>query len=79
MFTLMEDPVKLPASQVTIDRSTITSHLLSDPTDPFNRSPLTIDMVQPGRWSVSLLSGSGRKMLVLMLHQLLSSLITGYR
>jgi ubiquitin conjugation factor E4 B len=45
MFTLMEDPVILPSSRVTVDRSTIQSHLLSDVTDPFNRSPLTMDMV----------------------------------
>eukprot|EP00158_Paraphelidium_tribonemae_P008318 Partr_v1_DN28549_c0_g1_i2_m73322 putative ubiquitin conjugation factor E4 len=47
MFTLMEDPVLLPHSKTIVDRSTITSHLLSDATDPFDRSPLTIDMVQP--------------------------------
>lgn len=48
MFTLMEDPVILPESKVTIDRGTITSHLLSDATDPFNRRPLSIDQVTPG-------------------------------
>ncbi|KAL9097339.1 MAG: hypothetical protein Q9165_000766 [Trypethelium subeluteriae] len=47
VFTLMEDPVILPASKTTIDRSTIRSHLLSDPTDPFNRSPLKIEDVVP--------------------------------
>ncbi|KAI3636711.1 hypothetical protein MIR68_004978 [Amoeboaphelidium protococcarum] len=47
MFSLMEDPVILPTSKITVDRSTITSHLLSDSTDPFNRRPLSIDMVQP--------------------------------
>lgn len=45
MFTMMEDPVILPASKVTVDRSTIVAHLLSDTTDPFNRTPLSIDMV----------------------------------
>lgn len=45
----MEDPVKLPASKITIDRSTIRSHLLSDPNDPFNRAPLTIEDVVPGK------------------------------
>lgn len=45
MFTLMEDPVILPTSKVSIDRSTIKSHLLSDPTDPFNRSPLKLEDV----------------------------------
>ena len=47
IYTLMEDPVILPTSKTTIDRSTIRSHLLSDPTDPFNRSPLRIEDVVP--------------------------------
>ena len=45
MFTLMTDPVILPTSKATIDRSTIRSHLLSDPNDPFNRAPLKIEDV----------------------------------
>jgi len=45
MFTLMEDPVLLP-SGVTIDRSTIRAHLLGESRDPFNRAPLTMDMVK---------------------------------
>jgi ubiquitin conjugation factor E4 B len=48
MYTIMEDPVILPTSKISIDRSTIKSHLLSDPTDPFNRSPLKIEDVLPG-------------------------------
>ena len=47
MFTLMRDPVILPSSKVTIDRSTIKAHLLSDSKDPFNRSPLNIEDVVP--------------------------------
>lgn len=47
MSTLMLDPVILPSSKVTVDRTTIARHLLSDQTDPFNRSPLTMDQVQP--------------------------------
>lgn len=47
MSTLMMDPVILPSSKVTVDRTTIARHLLSDQTDPFNRSPLTMDQVQP--------------------------------
>eukprot|EP00300_Choanocystis_sp_HF-7_P014096 c18565_g1_i2.p1 GENE.c18565_g1_i2~~c18565_g1_i2.p1 ORF type:complete len:241 (+),score=59.72 c18565_g1_i2:2-724(+) len=47
MQTLMTDPVKLPGSGITIDRATIVRHLLNDPTDPFNRSPLTVDMLEP--------------------------------
>lgn len=47
MYTIMEDPVILPTSRITIDRSTIRSHLLSDPVDPFNRVPLKIEDVIP--------------------------------
>ncbi|KIW46383.1 uncharacterized protein PV06_02057 [Exophiala oligosperma] len=47
MYTLMEDPVRLPVSKIVIDRSTIRSHLLSDPHDPFNRVPLKIEDVIP--------------------------------
>ncbi|XP_054743888.1 ubiquitin conjugation factor E4 A [Anastrepha obliqua] len=47
MLTLMNDPVILPSSKVTVDRSTIARHLLSDQTDPFNRAPLTMDKVLP--------------------------------
>nr|XP_021385728.1 ubiquitin conjugation factor E4 A isoform X2 [Lonchura striata domestica] len=47
MSTLMSDPVILPSSRVTVDRSTIARHLLSDQTDPFNRSPLTMDQIRP--------------------------------
>nr|XP_060643012.1 ubiquitin conjugation factor E4 A [Anolis sagrei ordinatus] len=47
MSTLMTDPVLLPSSRVTVDRSTIARHLLSDQTDPFNRSPLTMDQIRP--------------------------------
>ena len=47
MYTLMTDPVILPTSKTSIDRSTIRSHLLSDPNDPFNRAPLKIEDVIP--------------------------------
>lgn len=47
LATLMNDPVILPTSKQVIDRSTIRGHLLSDPTDPFNRSPLKIEDVIP--------------------------------
>lgn len=46
MSTLMTDPVILPSSKVVVDRTTIARHLLSDQTDPFNRSPLTMDQVK---------------------------------
>ena len=49
MYTLMEDPVILPTSKTSIDRSTIRSHLLSDPNDPFNRAPLKIEDVVDGK------------------------------
>lgn len=47
MSTLMTDPVTLPSSGIVCDRSTIARHILSDQTDPFNRQPLTMDMVLP--------------------------------
>ncbi|KAL5115041.1 Ubiquitin conjugation factor E4 [Pleosporales sp. CAS-2024a] len=47
MATLMEDPVILPISKQIVDRSTIQSHLLSDPHDPFNRTPLKLEDVIP--------------------------------
>eukprot|EP00794_Sanderia_malayensis_P017494 gene17494-19244_t len=45
--TLMLEPVRLPSSMKILDKPTIARHLLSDPKDPFNRSPLTLDMVEP--------------------------------
>ncbi|CDO55114.1 similar to Saccharomyces cerevisiae YDL190C UFD2 Ubiquitin chain assembly factor (E4) that cooperates with a ubiquitin-activating enzyme (E1) [Geotrichum candidum] len=47
MYTLMKEPVILPSSKVTIDLSTIKSHLLSDAKDPFNRAPLKLEDVIP--------------------------------
>ncbi|CAN0924331.1 Probable ubiquitin conjugation factor E4 [Linum grandiflorum] len=46
-YTLMKDPVILPSSRITVDRPVIQRHLLSDSTDPFNRSQLTADMLIP--------------------------------
>ncbi|XP_023530220.1 probable ubiquitin conjugation factor E4 [Cucurbita pepo subsp. pepo] len=46
-YTLMKDPVILPSSRITVDRPVIQRHLLSDSTDPFNRSHLTSDMLIP--------------------------------
>ena len=47
MDTLMEDPVVLPSGKV-MDRPVITRHLLNSSTDPFNRQPLTEDMLVDG-------------------------------
>eukprot|EP00002_Diphylleia_rotans_P015175 TRINITY_DN2939_c0_g1_i3.p1 TRINITY_DN2939_c0_g1~~TRINITY_DN2939_c0_g1_i3.p1 ORF type:complete len:928 (+),score=199.42 TRINITY_DN2939_c0_g1_i3:675-3458(+) len=44
---LMKDPVILPTSGQTMDRSTIETHLRNDEKDPFNRKHLTADMLQP--------------------------------
>ena len=70
---LMKEPVRLPTSGVTMDKSNVIRHLLryytsqiitkkhplsnnlychaccSDSTDPFNRSPLTADMLEPNQ------------------------------
>eukprot|EP00798_Chlamydomonas_sp_ICE-L_P017518 gene17518-23836_t len=43
---LMRNPVILPDSQVTLDRSTIARHLLTQAADPFSRKELSIDMVK---------------------------------
>lgn len=47
MMTLMQEPVILPSSGKIMDRAVITRHLLNSDTDPFNRQPLTIDMLKP--------------------------------
>lgn len=47
MGTVMTDPVILPSSGNTVDRSTIVRHLLSEQYDPYNREPLTVDMLIP--------------------------------
>lgn len=47
MDTLMEDPVRLPSSGKIMDRAVILRHLLNSSTDPFNRQPLTEDMLTP--------------------------------
>ncbi|XP_021813834.1 probable ubiquitin conjugation factor E4 isoform X1 [Prunus avium] len=44
-YTFMKDPVILPSSIITVDRPVIQRHLLSDNSDPFNRSHLTADML----------------------------------
>ncbi|XP_060521992.1 ubiquitin conjugation factor E4 B [Cylas formicarius] len=46
MDTLMTDPVLLPSGQI-MDRSVIMRHLLNSNTDPFNRQPLTEEMLLP--------------------------------
>ncbi|XP_037954854.1 ubiquitin conjugation factor E4 B-like [Teleopsis dalmanni] len=46
MATLMSDPVTLPSGTV-MDRTIITRHLLNSSTDPFNRQPLTEEMLVP--------------------------------
>ncbi|ONH75220.1 E4 ubiquitin-protein ligase UFD2 [Pichia kudriavzevii] len=45
MFTLMKDPVRLPSSKISMDRSVLKAHLMNDPTDPFNRMPLKMEDV----------------------------------
>ncbi|ESO87173.1 hypothetical protein LOTGIDRAFT_210561 [Lottia gigantea] len=45
--SLMKDPVLLPTSNTIVDRAVISRHILSDQSDPFNRAPLTMDMVVP--------------------------------
>ncbi|BFZ02587.1 hypothetical protein BsWGS_05626 [Bradybaena similaris] len=47
METLMTDPVMLPSSRKIVDRTVIARHILSDQTDPFNRQPLSMELVIP--------------------------------
>lgn len=69
---IMRDPVRLPTSGTVCDRSSISRHLLSDETDPFNRQRLTADMLgrpsksppldkPPPIWSPNSPEGSGLK------------------
>lgn len=53
MDTLMEDPVILPSGKV-MDRPVIIRHLLNSSTDPFNRQPLSEDMLKPGKFLLAL-------------------------
>ena len=43
LMTLMKDPVKLPNGSVWMDREVIQKHLTDQSSDPFTRTPLTID------------------------------------
>ncbi|KAJ8259685.1 hypothetical protein GJAV_G00172260 [Gymnothorax javanicus] len=45
MDTLMSDPVRLPSGNI-MDRAIILRHLLNSSTDPFNRQPLTENMLE---------------------------------
>jgi len=45
--SIMRDPVILPGSKITIDRSVITRHLLNTSSDPFNRQPLKAEDLVP--------------------------------
>jgi len=47
MGEIMDDPVILPTSGKVMDRKHITRHILSTPNDPFNREPLTEEMLRP--------------------------------
>merc|ERR1712008_546508 len=46
MGEMMEDPVILPSGNMC-DRKNIERHILPTPNDPFNRQPLTEDMLKP--------------------------------
>ena len=43
----MDDPVILPTSGKVMDRKHIMGHILSTSNDPFNREPLTEEMLRP--------------------------------
>jgi hypothetical protein len=47
MNDIMNDPVMLPTSGNIMDRDVIMRHLLGEQNDPFNREPLSADMLIP--------------------------------
>lgn len=47
IFTMMENPVKLPTSGHTMDFKYIKQMLLNDERDPINRKPLKISDLVP--------------------------------
>ncbi|KAJ2127302.1 Ubiquitin conjugation factor E4 [Coemansia sp. RSA 921] len=47
LASLMTNPVRLPTSDNVMELSAIKGQLLSDPRDPFNRAPLSVDMLEP--------------------------------
>ncbi|KAJ2544407.1 Ubiquitin conjugation factor E4 [Coemansia sp. RSA 1822] len=47
LASLMTNPVRLPTSDNIMELSAIKGQLLSDPRDPFNRAPLSVDMLEP--------------------------------
>ena len=44
---IMEHPMAMPTSPHRLDRKTLAAHLAINPSDPFNREPLTMDMIYP--------------------------------
>lgn len=44
---IMEQPMAMPTSRNRMDRKTLSAHLAINPSDPFNRKPLTMDMIYP--------------------------------
>ncbi|KAJ2158357.1 Ubiquitin conjugation factor E4, partial [Coemansia sp. RSA 552] len=47
LASLISNPVRLPTSDNIMDLAVIKGQLLSDPRDPFNRAPLSVDMLEP--------------------------------
>ena len=46
MSTQIKEPVFLPDTDVMMDKSVISTHLLSNKTNPFTRGELTLDMLE---------------------------------
>ena len=40
------EPIVLPESNIILDKKTIINHLIHDKTDPFNRTPLTLEDIE---------------------------------
>ena len=43
MSTLIEEPIMLPETDVIMDMNVISTHLLTNKTNPFTRTPLTLE------------------------------------
>ena len=46
LYIPITEPIILPESNIILDKKTIINHLIHDKTDPFNRTPLTLEDIE---------------------------------
>jgi len=46
LYMPITEPIVLPESNIILDKKTIINHLIHDKTDPFNRTPLTLEDIE---------------------------------